>query len=161
MKNLSEFNNRIGFNKRKEWTDEDLAKVQAFQKEHYDKMSSTEKLENKLFAIKTKIEHYLMQPTITEKKMVGEFIKEGILAFKKIAGITQEKLAKYWGTTSPNLRKYIKGERRLSIDLAIKIGSTFDLEPDLLMDVEIKNQLLSPDYKGYKEKYSLGKLLPS
>ena len=60
MENLHEFDAQIGSNERKEWSEEHLANVQDFIKSHYDQLSPIEKLENRLYAIKTEMEHYLM-----------------------------------------------------------------------------------------------------
>lgn len=159
MDSLKKFDTQIGFSKRKEWSKEDSAKMQDFIKQHNSELTPIELLENRLFAIKLEMEHYLTNTEIKEEKSVGVFIKEAINAFREFVGITQDKLAVYWGTTSANLRKYIVGTRKLNVDLAFKVASTFNYNPELLFDIERKNQLLDKSYKSYKEKYSLGKLL--
>ena len=158
MENLHEFDGQIGSNERKEWTEEHFAKVQNFIKSHYDQLSPIEKLENRLYAIKTEMEHYLMEDS-KEVRSIGSFVKEAVNAFKKILKIPQKRFEELWGI-SGNMGKYLKGERAISPELALKIACTLKITPKLLLDIQTKNELIKMDkYQGYKEKYSYDNLL--
>lgn len=145
--------------KPKKWTKEHSRNVQAFIKQQYAQTDPLEKLENKLFAIKLQMQDYLQNEAITEIKTVGEFIQEAITAFKELLNISKKALAEHWETTTANLSKYINKERGLNVELALKIASTFDIPAQLLLDVQIKNQLLElSNKKDYEKEFSLEEL---
>ncbi|OED34790.1 hypothetical protein AB832_06825 [Flavobacteriaceae bacterium (ex Bugula neritina AB1)] len=74
--------------------------------------------------------------------------------------ISKKALAEHWETTSANLSKYLKGERSLSVELALKIASTLNLPAQLLLDIEIKNELLEQgNKKDYEKEFSLDELI--
>lgn len=156
MENLQDFD---ALAQRKKWSKEELSKVQAFIKEHHDTLSPLEKLDNRFFAIKTEMTHYILAEEVTQPKTIGAFIKEYIKAAKELMGISQKRLGTYWGVSN-NLGKYLSGERGLNADLALKIAATFNVSPELLLDVQKKNQLLEIEqHLDYKTKYSLDNLL--
>jgi len=145
--------------KPKKWTKEHSRNVQAFIKQQYAQTDPLEKLENKLFAIKLQMQDYLQNEAITEIKTVGEFIQEAITVFKEVLNISKKALAEHWETTTANLSKYINKERGLNVELALKIASTFDIPAQLLLDVQIKNQLLElSNKKDYEKEFSLEEL---
>lgn len=148
----------LGIKPRK-WTKEHSSNVQTFIKEHYDQTDPLEKLENRLFAIKLEMQDYLQNEAISEIKTVGKFIQEAITAFKELLSISKKALAEHWETTTANLSKYINKERGLNVELALKIASTLDIPAQLLLDIQIKNQLLElSNKKDYEKEFSLEEL---
>lgn len=144
---------------REGWTGDDFKNIDDLLKQHYAEIPSIEKLEHQLFAIKLNMQDYLTMEDITVIKPIGLFIEEAIVACKKTLKISKKTLAKYWGTTSPNLSKYLKGERSLSVELALRVASTLDIPAQLLLDIQIKNQLLElSNKKDYEKEFSLEEL---
>lgn len=161
MESSKKFNTENGLGiKPKKWTKEHSRNVQAFIKQYYAQTDSVEKLEHRLFAIKLQMQDYLQNEDITEIKTVGAFIQEAITAFKELLNLSKKALAEYWETTSPNLSKYLKGERSLNVELALKIAATLDIPAQLLLDIQIKNQLLElSNQKDYEKEFSLEALI--
>jgi plasmid maintenance system antidote protein VapI len=150
--------NDLGIKPRK-WTKEHSSNVQVVIKQHYDQTDPLEKLENRLFAIKLEMQDYLQNEAITEIKTVGKFIQEAITAFKELLNISKKALAEHWEMTTANLSKYINKERGLNVELALKIASTLDIPAQLLLDIQIKNQLLElSNKKDYEKEFSLEEL---
>ena len=161
MESSKKFNaqNSLGI-KPKKWTKEHSKNVQAFIKQHYDQTPPVEKLEHRLFAIKLQMQDYLQNEAITEIKTVGTFIQEAIAAFKELLKISKKALAAHWETTTANLSKYLNKERNLNVELALKIASTLDVPAQLLLDIQIKNQLLEVgNKKDYEKEFSLEELI--
>ena len=105
------------------------------------------------------MESYLISEEILQIKPAGIFISEAILACKELLKITKKAIAKLWNTTTANLSKYLNGERSLSVELALKIGSTLNLPAALLLNIELKNELLiQKNKKDYKSEFALEQL---
>ena len=146
--------------KPKKWTKKHSQNVQDFIKQHYAQTDPLEKLENRLFAIKLQMQDYLQNEDITEIKTVGTFIQEAITAFKELLNISKKALAEHWETTTANLSKYLNKERGLNVELALKIASTLDVPAQLLLDIQIKNELLIVGTKkDYEKEFSLEELI--
>jgi plasmid maintenance system antidote protein VapI len=156
METIKKYDSRV----REVWTGEDFENIDSLLKQHYAQTPSIEKLEHALFAIKLDMQDYLIAEEIIELKSVGTFVEEAIVACKQILNISKKTLAIYWETTSPNLSKYLKGERSLNAELALKIASTLDIPAQLLLDIQIKNQLLElSNKKDYEKEFSLKELI--
>lgn len=156
MRTVKKYDSR----KREVWTEEDFENVEYLLKQHYAQTPPIEKLEHELFAIKLDMKDYLNTEEITEIRPVGTFIQEAITACKKLLKISKKALAEHWETTSANLSKYLKGERSLNVELALKIASTLNLPAQLLLDIEIKNELLEQgNKKDYEKEFSLEELI--
>ncbi len=82
MKNLHDFKNGIGFNERKEWSEEDFDRVNQFIKKHYEITSLEEKLKNNLYGLKINIEHYLRAKNLTSTKELIAVVEENLKALK-------------------------------------------------------------------------------
>jgi len=111
-----------------------------------------------LLSIKFKMEDYIRSDS-QDTKSVGDFIKSYLSAFE----IKQYKFAEYIGLKPSNLSKLIKGERSLSHELALVIGTIFKSDPMLWLDIQDKNKLheLSKVKSEEIKKYSLEDLLES
>jgi plasmid maintenance system antidote protein VapI len=161
MKNLQKFGSNIGFNEPKKWSKDLFEKTQTYIKSQYEQLTPTQKLEIRLYAIKAEMEHYLLDENTTEIRKVGDFIKEGISAFKELVGVSQKRLAEHWGI-SQNMGKYLSGERVIGVELALKIAATFAVPPKLLLHIQNKNELLEVDkLENYQKKYSFDNIIQS
>ena len=148
----------------REWSPEHFEKVKAQINALYEQQTPIEKLENKMYAIKSKMKDYLDKEDVSEIKTTGDFLQEYMSAFKKFGGITQKQLAEYWGISTSNLRKYVTGERSLNPTLIYKIATTFETSPKLWLDIQSKNQLFKKlmeinEIESAEKKYSLEELI--
>jgi antitoxin HigA-1 len=146
-------NVEIGLDNPKEWSDEKLAKIKAFVKEQSDKRTPQRKLRNEMLSIQYQMEAYLEDANIKSNKLctletfLGIYLDTLDLTFKKFATSID--------TTDGNLKKYLSGERKFSIDLAMKFASFFHTSPDLWLNIQIKNELIELSMnKNQAKKYS-------
>ncbi len=62
------------------------------------------------------------------------------------AGLSQEKLAELAGTSQPQINKLEKGQRKLTLDWAVKFARVLDVDPNALLTEKTFNQ--GPDRGG-------------
>lgn len=133
----NDFKIEVGLKDGKEWSDEKLAKIKAFVKDHSEKRSPERKLKNEMLSIKYQMENYIDNDDVTITPL------ESFLAsYLKALDITFKKFAILIDTTDGNLKKYLSGDRKFNIDLALKFSSFFHTTPDLWLRINIKNELL-------------------
>lgn len=120
------------------------------------KQSSKEILENKLLSLRFQMESYLRKqdPKIVE---VGWFLKELL----RELNIKNKVFAEYIEYQESNLSALFRGNRKINIDLALKLGKIFRVDPTLWIHIQSKNELLRMEEENKKEyqKYSIDDLL--
>jgi len=125
--------------------------------EHAKKQSPEERIKIELFSLKLQIENYINKTEPDEIINAGEFLGKYLKAIK----VKNKVFAKYIDLEESNLSSIIKGRRKINTDLAFKLGQMFDLDPNLWLLIQSKNELLQVDRKRilkYK-KYKLEELL--
>ncbi len=137
----NDFDVEIGLKNDKEWSDDKLAKIKAFVKSHSDKRTPERKLKNEMLTIKYQMESYIDDGDITERNLIS--LETFLDSYLTILNLTLKKFANSIDTTDGNLKKYLSGDRKFNIDLALKFSSFFHTTPDLWLQVNIKNELLS------------------
>ncbi len=79
----------------------------------------------------------------------SEFIKEDII---KELSITQEQLAKELGVSRRTINQLVNGKRRISVDLALRIGRFTKTTPEMWLNLQASFDLWeahnSPSYKS-------------
>ncbi len=79
----------------------------------------------------------------------GEFIKEDII---KELPITQEQLANKLGVSRRTINQLVNGKRRISVDLALRIGRFTNTTPEMWLNlqasVDIWDAHNSPSYSS-------------
>lgn len=118
--------------------------------------SEDELLENTLLSVRFQMESYLKNEdnSIIE---VGFFLKE----FLRKLGIKNKFFAEYIGFQESNLSALFKGKRKISPDLAIKLGKIFRVNPILWIHIQSKNEVLKlkNENKEIYQEYSIDDLL--
>lgn len=116
-----------------------------------------QKINIELAAIRIQMEDYIKSTNESEPKVLGGFLK----LYLDTLHIRQNKFANYIDIEPSNLNKVIKGERQITSEIALKIAKIFELDPLLLLEVQIKTELLNLIHTKGKnhKKYSLKDLL--
>lgn len=57
-------------------------------------------------------------------------------ALRQAAGLSQEKLAELAGTSQPQINKLETGQRKMTVDWAVKLAAPLGVEPTLLLGLE-------------------------
>lgn len=125
--------------------------------EAYHKQTPEEIISNNLLSLKFQMQSYVEKRDNAEVVEAGFFLKELIRA----VGVSQKVFAKYIDYKPSNLSALLKGRRKISIDLALKLGKIFNINPTLWINIQSKNELRKmqmEDMKKY-EAYHLDALL--
>jgi len=124
--------------------------------EESKKQSQKQILENHLLSLRFQMERYLRDPHENIKE-VGSFLKE----YVQLLGIKNKKFAEYIGYKESNLSALYSGNRKINIDLALKLGNIFKVEPTIWIHIQSKNELKKMKEENEKEyqKYSIDDLL--
>ena len=126
-------------------------------KEHAEKLSPEDKIKYELISLYLQIKNYMATPKPNQLIKAGEFLKKYIDA----VGVKNKQFAKYLEIEESNLSAIIKGRRKINLDLALKLGQLFNIDPNFWLQIQSKNELLLIDQKErikYK-KYRLEELL--
>lgn len=134
----------------------EFKELQRIINERAGKLTKKQIQENKLLSLRFQMQTYLdsYDKTIVE---VGWFLKE----FLQQLDIKKKSFAEYLGLQESNLSSLFKGKRKINIDLAIKLGTIFRVDPVLWIHIQSKNELIRLHQENKKEyqKYSLNDLL--
>lgn len=126
-------------------------------KKHAENQSTEDKAKYALLSLKLQMKTYILDkepPTIIT---VGNFLKKHL----KAIDIKHKQFAEYIELEESNFSSIIRGRRKLTIDLAFKLGQIFNVEPDIWLSIQSKNELLeaSRENKLTYKKYKLKDLL--
>jgi len=114
-----------------------------------------------MLSIKYQMEAYLDDNDIKVNKLCT--LETFVDYYLDTLNLTFKKFAISIDMTDGNLKKYLVGDRKFSIDLALKFAHFFHTSPDLWLKVQIKNELIelsknSSQTKKYS-KYDYEKVL--
>lgn len=98
--------------------------------------SDSQKIENEFLSIRFQMESYIQSET-DNLILAGDFIEK----FLKIIKVKKKDFATYLDYEETNLSALLKGRRKVNADLAIKLGSVFNVNPVMWLHIESKNEL--------------------
>lgn len=118
--------------------------------------SKEQKLRNMLSAIKFNMEDYIRNNNPKHIILVGDFLKQIL----ETLNIQSKTFAQYLNLKPSNFSALIKGQRKLNAELAIKLGFTFDISPNIWVSIETKNEVIKTIEQKSKElqKYKIKNL---
>lgn len=116
-----------------------------------------QKIENSILAAKLRMLAYLEQYTSEKSVTSGAFLK----ALLDELSIPGKRFAAYIGLKPSNLSALLSGKRRISSSLALKLEEIFDIDAEIWLKIEAKNELHSVRNEVREESgtYRLGDLL--
>ena len=134
----------------------EFKELQRIIKEKANKLSKNQIQQNKLLSLRFQMQSYL-ESSDKDIIEVGSFLKE----FLNQLDIKKKTFAEYLGLQESNLSALFKGKRKINIDLAIKLGTIFRIDPILWIHIQSKNELIKLHKENRKEyqKYKLSDLL--
>ncbi len=132
-------------------TKEKLDNVKGIANELALKRLPAQKLKNEMLAIRYQMESYAINNIneLDQIRTLEMFVEQ----FLQVLKFTKKRFALAVDTTDGNLKKYLLGERKFNIDLAMKFGHFFHTPPDLWLNIQAKNDLilLSSNKNSYKK----------
>lgn len=135
----------------------EFKELQRIIRERSSELKDSELIANRLLSVRFQMETYLERENPEKIIQVGEFLEE----YLEVLKIKKRVFAEYIDYKESNLSAIFKGRRKINIDLAIKFGEIFRLDPSVWLHIQSKNELLEisdRDKKKY-EKYRLEDLL--
>ena len=145
------------------WTEEKLVRVREFLQRENNKSIPQTDIKNTLVSIQYRMEYYLLtnNAEIQKIKPLAEFLA----AFLKTLDIPFKLFALSIDNTDANLKKYLNGRRKFNIDLAMKFGAFFHTPPELWLNIQVKNDIISlredkkqrKSYESYNYEHLLKK----
>lgn len=135
----------------------EFKELQKLIKSRSKELAESEMVANQLLSLRFQMESYLEKDDPKEVRQAGEFLEEFVDAIK----IKKKDFAEYIEYKESNLSAIFKGRRKINIDLAIKFGEIFRVDPVIWLHIQSKNELLEiieRDKERY-EKYKLEDLL--
>lgn len=126
--------------------------------ESVSKQSKSQIVKNKIFSIKFRMEKYLNDNNSGYIIQSGEFLKQML----DLLGIRSIDLADYLSLRPSNFSAIINGSRRISPELAVKLGYIFGIPSDLWTNIEGKNALTEIEKEKsseFQKKYKLEDLV--
>jgi len=135
----------------------DFQGLREIVKKNAANQTARERIKYKLISLKFQMEAYISHENPRTLRTVGEFLKQHIIALN----IKNKDFAKYIELEESNLSAIIRGKRKINIDLALKLGQIFNLDPNIWLLIQSRNEIIKTKIKRNKEyqKYHLDDLL--
>lgn len=145
---IGETNSQLG--------EKDLKIYQSIIKAHSDGQSIENKRLIKHIGLRLEMEDYI-DSNYSEIITAGFFLERLL----KIYDVRKSQFAAFIGVGKTNFYALLKGRRKLNNSIATKVGKTFNIDPELWMFVEAKNEIKQYRNKSHEEnkKYNLTNLL--
>ncbi|GAA0892866.1 hypothetical protein GCM10009122_25450 [Fulvivirga kasyanovii] len=153
----NEFDEIIGGQESRELTKNEHDKIREHRRKLYEERSSDDKVNDILTGFRFKLRNYADDKGSGNVVLLGEFI-DAILSQMEIK---KKHFAEYIDISPRNINKYFSGERKFNIDHALKLESMFGISAKILLEVQLKNDLLKAKASNKDEynKYQLKDLL--
>lgn len=138
-----------------ETTDQDRKLTQNILDAYVQKLPQGEIEENQRIGVKLQMQSYLNE-SINEIIEAGEFLNKLLIIYK----VKKSQFATSIGIENSNLHALLKGRRKFNSKIATLVGESFNINPELWMFIEAKNELkkFSLANKIRKEKMKVVKI---
>lgn len=124
---------------------------------HAENQTKEQKIKYGLTSLRYQMESFISEPSPEKAISAGEFLKRHLA----LIGVKNKDFANYIDLEESNLSSIIKSRRKINVDLALKLGQIFRLNPDLWLLVQSKNELIGIDEskKAEYHRFRLDELL--
>ena len=155
MKKNIGFDHLIG-DEKSQLSKEDLKIYQRIIKAHSEEQTIEDKRSIKHISLRLEMEDYLDSNT-SEIKMAGTFLERLL----KIYNVKKSQFAEYIDIERTNFYALLKGRRKFNNIIATKVGETFNIDPELWMFIEAKNEMKEYKCEAHEAitEYNLANLL--
>ena len=152
-----EFDDVIGSQGPKELTKKEHDEIREYRLKSYNERSQEDKIKDILLGFRFSLVNYVEKENPENIILLGDFLNELLSQIKIKKGV----FAEYIDISARNINKYFNGERKFSIEHALKLEKLFDVHAELLLEIQLKNELLEMkrSHKGEYDKYSLNDLM--
>jgi len=135
----------------------DYKALQKAIQEQSKKQSPKDRIRYKFISLKLQVESYISDSTPEEVLTSGYFLKE----YLNVIGIKNKDFAKFIDVEESNLSSIIRGRRKINTEFAFKLGQIFNLDSNLWLLIQSKNDLfrITKERKIESNRYRLEDLM--
>lgn len=135
----------------------DYKALQKAVQEHSKKQNPKDKIKYKFISLKLQIESYVAETSPKVVLTSGYFLKQ----YLSVVGIKNKAFAKFIDVEESNLSSIISGRRKINTELAYKLGQIFNVDSNLWLLIQSKNELLkiTKERKIEHNRYKLEDLI--
>lgn len=136
--------------------EEDLKTYQRIIEAHSNKQSIEDKRSIRHIGIRLEMEDYIVSND-SEIKSAGAFLERLL----KVYSVQKSQFAEFIDMERTNFYALLKGRRKFNNVIAAKVGEIFNIDPELWMFIEAKNEMKQYQGDTHEEdrEYSLTNLL--
>jgi plasmid maintenance system antidote protein VapI len=151
------FDDVIGLNKEIKLTKGEHDQVREYRRKLYEERSNEDKINDILTGFRFSLKNYVENENLDNVILLGNFLNK---LLKKI-NIKKGVFAEYIDISPRNINKYFNGERKFSIDHALKLEKLFDVQAKILLEIQLKNEIIETkrSHKGAYDKFNINDLL--
>lgn len=152
-----EFDDVIGLNKEMLLTKDEHIQVREYRRKLYEDRSNEDKINDILTGFRFSLKNYAENEDPDDVILLGHFLNK---LLKKL-NIKKGVFAEYIDISPRNINKYFNGDRKFSIDNALKLEKLFDVHAEIFLEIQIKNELIQTkrSKEGAYDKFNLKDLL--
>ena len=155
--NKIEFDDIIGVDQSKELTKKEHDSIREHRRKLFEKRSTEDKINDILTGFRFSLKNYAENENPGDIISLGHFLNVLLDQIKIKKGV----FAEYIDISPRNINKYFNGERKFSIEHALKLEKLFNIHAEVLLEIQLKNELIETKrlHKGEYDKYNLSDLL--
>ena len=155
MKKNLRFDHLIGEEKN-QYSEQDLKIYRNIIKAHSKNQSIEEQRSIKHMSVRLEMEDYI-KSSDPKLKVTGSFLEKLL----KIYDVKKSQFAKFIELERPNFYALLKGRRKLNSIIEVKVSETFNIDPELWLFIEAKNEIKAHQCLFHEDKaeYKLSNLL--
>lgn len=153
----SEFDDLIGSQTPRELTKTEHDQIREYRRKLYAERSREDQIKDILLGFRFSLLNYIEKENPEKIILLGEFLDQLLHQVKIKKGL----FAEYIDISPRNINKYFNGERKFTIEHALKLEKLFDVRAEVLLEIQLRNELIQMkrSHKGEYDKYKLQDLL--
>ncbi|MNU52197.1 helix-turn-helix protein [compost metagenome] len=152
-----EFDDVIGAQTPKELSKKEHDQIREHRLKLYNERSREDQIKDILLGFRFSLMNYVEKENPENIIHLGDFLDALLSQIKIKKGL----FAEYIDISPRNINKYFNGERKFSIEHALKLEKLFDVHAEILLEIQLKNELIQTkrSHKGEYDKYNLNDLI--
>jgi plasmid maintenance system antidote protein VapI len=152
-----EFDELIGSQEEVKLSNPDIELIRSHRKKVLGDRTEKDRINDILTALRFSLMRYLNSQDSDKIVMLGDYLVDLLNQLNIKRGV----FAEYIEISPRNINKYFSGERKFTIDHALKLEQIFQIPAEIFLEVQVKNELIEAKRLSRKtyEKYDLNDLL--
>lgn len=138
-------------------SEKDAELIRTYRRKLLEDRTEQDRINDVLTGLRFSLMKYLDTPDADKIVRLGDFLTDLLAQLN----IKKGAFAEYIAISPRNINKYFSGERKFTIDHALKFEQLFQVPAEIFLEVQVKNELIEAKRSSRKtyEKYDLNDLL--